>query len=208
MIVAGLLMIRMVKGWNRFNFNGPSVIVTDFSINENGSDKLFEIRGRVSGLLSMMFNKFNLETSFIVYADKDGYFYHFQTPISQLREFTPYHQVAGTAVGMSRNTIWLKGLIFFGMSLCYYIYYGISTYVQYEETISVVLLPILIIAAGLCFAGFIYSKRIVLLVESSGSLPVWIKFSESVLEQKNISKSHLERIIGIINKKVTEAKIQ
>jgi len=198
----------MVKGWNRFNFNGPSVIITDFKINNIGGERLFEIRGRVKGLLSMMFNKLSLETIFLVYADQNGYYYHFQTPISQVREFTPYHQVAGTAVGMSRNIIWINALLVTGLSLCYYIYHGIYSYVVYEESVSVVLFPLLAIATGLCIAGFIYSKRIVLLVESSGSLPVWIKFSESVLEQKNISKNDLEKITEIINKKVIEAKPQ
>ncbi|HRZ27858.1 MAG TPA: hypothetical protein P5295_13720 [Spirochaetota bacterium] len=210
LIFAGFILIRVAKGWDRFNFNGPSVSITDFSINGDAGEILFEIKGRVSGLLSFIFDKLKLETEYRVYADGEGYYYDFMTPISKLKEFTPYHQIAGTAVGFSRNTFWLKIGIIIVLSFLYYLYYLIkkaatsSGFLEEEVSVAfpIFIIFLFIVAVASCIAGFIYSKRIVLLVESSGSLPVWIKFSESILERKNIKMSDLDRITNIINSKV------
>jgi len=193
------LIWRLTKGWSRFSFWGPSISIYKFSINEkDNSDKIFEIYGRGKGLISWLLKKLNLETDFQFYANSEGYYYFFKTPVSMLKEFTPYTQIAGTSCGYSRNINILR------LALISIVLFFTSLFLYKFSLLTWIILIFLIIF----IVTYIFSKRIILLVESSGSLPVWARFSEGVLDNVKIELADIEKIAAILNKNVIRMQMK
>lgn len=202
-IAPGFLIWRLTKGWSRFSIWGPSISIYKFSINENdNSDKIFEIYGRGKGFISWLLKKVNLETDFQFYANSEGYYYFFKTPVSMLKEFTPYTQIAGTSCGYSRNINILRAAL---ISILLFFYSLILTQFFFISPGTLILIIIFIIILIVTYA---FSKRIILLVESTGSLPVFARFSEGVLDNVKIEFSDIEKIAAILNKNIIKTHME
>jgi len=92
---------KITERWSRFSFWGPSIAIYKLSIDENSNK--FVIYARRTGIISWLLKKLNIENDFQFYAVSEGFYYFVKTPISVMREFIPYSQIAETAYGYSRN---------------------------------------------------------------------------------------------------------
>lgn len=195
MVVIILLILSMFfKKGSGLRISGPALVIRHFNIDESAENLNVEIVGRAAGITAWLLTVMGLdeETKLSVYKTK--IVFKSASLAGELHQVVPLARISSTHCGYSKPIF----LLFFGV--IFFIAGLISSQVVNGSGLIIVGL----IIGGLFVLLYFLSKKISIVLETSGGMQLCLSFKRSVIENVSIDLEQALKVIGIINDNIVK----
>lgn len=168
--------------------SGPELVIKRFNIVESADDLNVEIAGRAAGITAWLLNVMGLdeETNLLVYKTK--IVFKSASLAGELHQVVPMNSISSTHCGYSKPIF----LLFFGV---FFLIAGLIA----SQVVNGGLLILGLFIGGLFILFYFLSKKISIVLETSGGMQLCLSFKRSVIENVSIDLDQALKVIKIIN---------
>ena len=193
-VIIILILSVFIKKGSGLRISGPELVIRRFHIDEAAEDLNVEIVGRASGITAWFLTVIGIDAETKLLVHKTKISFKSASLSGELHQVVPMASISSTHCAYSKPIF----LLFFGIIL--FIAGLISSQVVNVSGLLIVGLVI----GGIFVLLYFLSKKISIVLETSGGMQLSLSFKRSVIENVSIDLDQALKVIKIINDNIVK----
>ena len=189
-----LFLSMLFRRGSGLRVSGPELVIQNFKIDESAVDVNVEITGRASGITAWILTMMGLDEVTKLLVHKTKIVFTSASLSGELHQVIPMASISSAHCGYSKPIF----LLFFGVILL------IAGLIASLASNATVLLIVGLILGGLFVLLYFLSKKISIVLETSGGMQLSLSFKRSVIENVSIDLEQALKVIRIINDNIVK----
>lgn len=205
LVVGGFLLTRNNKA---LRIGGPTVILKRFKISDGSQDEpLVAIAGRAAGFTGWLLGLMKIGTESTLSVTRDELRVMTSGLAGRVDQSILLSDVSSTTCGSSKSIGYLLASIgVAGFSLWQVLSRSLGGSLGYAARTKGGALALGVIVAGVLFALYWFSRKIILKVESGGGMEIGLAFKPSLMEGVVADEGEVQQVAAIVKREVIRSK--
>lgn len=193
-VIIILFLSMLFKKGTGLRISGPELVIMRFSIDESSDDLNVEIAGRASGITAWLLTIMGLDEVTKLMVHKTRIVFKSASLSGELHQVIPMASISSAHCGYSKPIFLLFiGVIVFMAGLIG----SLAANMAGSLVVSLIL-------GGFFVLLYFLSKKISIVLETSGGMQLSLSFKRSVIENVSIDLEQALKVINIINMNIVE----